>query len=64
MVPLSPLVWLINGITSGLLKLLRLNPSKDDALNTEELRTIVNEAGSLIPSVIRRCCSAFWIWTR
>ena len=49
MVPLYPFVWLINGITSGLLKLLRVTPNKNDALNTEELRTIVNEAGSLIP---------------
>ena len=49
MVPLSPLVWLINGITSGLLKMLKINPNKDDSLNTEELRTIVNEAGNLIP---------------
>ena len=49
MVPLSPFVWLINGITNLLLKLMRLDHRKDDSLNTEELRTIVNEAGSLIP---------------
>ena len=29
--------------------MLRINPNTDDSLNTEELRTIVNEAGSLIP---------------
>lgn len=55
MVPFAPLVWLINSITNLLLKLLRLEHRKDDSLNTEELRTIVNEAGSLIPSAIRRC---------
>lgn len=49
MVPLSPFVWLINGITNLLLRLMRLAHRKDDSLNTEELRTIVNEAGSLIP---------------
>ncbi|MGL5948579.1 MAG: HlyC/CorC family transporter [Aeromonas sp.] len=49
MVPLSPLVWLINGITTMLLKLLRINQNKSNDLNAEELRTIVNEAGSLIP---------------
>lgn len=49
MVPLSPFVWLINGITNLLLKLMRLDHRKDDSLNAEELRTIVNEAGSLIP---------------
>ncbi|MEG0007705.1 HlyC/CorC family transporter [Aeromonas lusitana] len=49
MVPLAPFVWLINGITNLLLKLMRLDHRKDDSLNTEELRTIVNEAGTLIP---------------
>lgn len=50
MVPLYPFVWLINGITTLLLKLMRLNHTKDaHSLNPEELRTIVNEAGSLIP---------------
>ncbi|MGY4025571.1 HlyC/CorC family transporter [Aeromonas rivuli] len=49
MVPLYPFVWLINGITSSLLKLLKIAPKQRDSLNTEELRTIVNEAGSMIP---------------
>ena len=50
MVPLYPFIWLINGITTLLLKLMRLNHTKDaHSLNPEELRTIVNEAGSLIP---------------
>ncbi|MGY3865156.1 HlyC/CorC family transporter [Aeromonas crassostreae] len=49
MVPLYPFVWLINGITSSLLKLLKITPKQGDSLNTEELRTIVNEAGSMIP---------------
>ena len=50
-----PLVWLINSITNLLLKLLRLEHNKDDSLNSEELRTIVNEAGNLFPSTTRRC---------
>ncbi|XMR33466.1 CNNM domain-containing protein [Escherichia coli] len=42
-----------------------LSADKDYSLNTEELRTIVNEAGNLIPKrLIRRCCSASWISTR
>lgn len=49
---LYPLVWLVNGISNGLLKLVR-GTARDhnrDSLNTEELRTVVHEAGSLIPS--------------
>lgn len=48
---LYPLVWFVNGITNGFLFILRVK--KDDNtssnINSEELRTIVNEAGSLIP---------------
>lgn len=49
---LYPLVWLVNGISNGLLKLVR-GTARDhnrDSLNTDELRTVVHEAGSLIPS--------------
>ncbi len=48
---LFPAIWLINGVTNGLLRLLGVNPnSKDDeALNPEELRTVVDEAGTMIP---------------
>ena len=48
---LYPLVWLVNGITNGFLRVLGLkvdniNSSK---LSSDELRTVVNEAGGLIP---------------
>lgn len=48
---LYPLVWIINGITNGFLKLMGLATSHDgkDHLSSEELRTVVNEAGGLIP---------------
>lgn len=47
-----PLVRLINGICIGLLKLLGIYASNTstDSLNSEELRTVVNEATGLIPS--------------
>lgn len=47
----TPLVKLINLITNGVLMLLRINPvsRSDTALSQEELRTVVYEAGSLIP---------------
>ncbi|EOD78728.1 Hemolysin [Grimontia indica] len=48
---LYPLVWVVNGITNGFLKILGLatdNSGKDN-LSSEELRTVVNEAGGLIP---------------
>ncbi|OOE90289.1 HlyC/CorC family transporter [Salinivibrio sharmensis] len=46
-----PLVSLVNFITNGFLRILGLGAKTDgkDSLSTEELRTIVNEAGSLIP---------------
>lgn len=46
-----PLVWSINAITNGLLSLLgfKANEASEDALTQEELRTIVNESGGLIP---------------
>ncbi len=48
---LYPLVWLINTIGNGLLRLLGVNPAmvRDDHLSTDELRTVVHEAGQLIP---------------
>lgn len=48
---LYPAVLLINLITNGLLRLLgvKFDSSTHDHLSTEELRTIVNEAGALIP---------------
>ncbi len=49
---LYPLVWFVNGISNGLLKLVRATARDHnaDSLNTDELRTVVHEAGSLIPS--------------
>ncbi|MDO6708715.1 HlyC/CorC family transporter [Photobacterium sp. 1_MG-2023] len=48
---LYPLVWFVNGITNGFLRLLglRVDNMNDATLSSEELRTVVNEAGSLIP---------------
>jgi Mg2+/Co2+ transporter CorB len=46
-----PLVWVINGITNGFLRLFGINVNEvgNEHLSTEELRTIVHEAGSLLP---------------
>ncbi|MBY5947451.1 HlyC/CorC family transporter [Photobacterium rosenbergii] len=48
---LYPLVWFVNGITNGFLLLLglRVDKSNDGKLSSDELRTVVNEAGGLIP---------------
>ncbi|MFP4131063.1 HlyC/CorC family transporter [Thiohalospira sp.] len=48
---LYPLVWLVNAISNGLLRLLSVSPesSGDQPLSREELRTVVNEAGAMIP---------------
>ena len=48
---LWPVVWVVNGIANGLLKLLGVSPEHgtSDALTTEELRTVVTEAGAMIP---------------
>lgn len=48
---LSPLVLLVNFITNGFLRILgiRAKHGDDDHLSSEELRTVVNEAGGLIP---------------
>jgi Mg2+/Co2+ transporter CorB len=47
----TPLVKFINLITNGVLLLLRINPVNGpaNALSQEELRTVVYEAGTLIP---------------
>jgi len=50
MVLLYPLVWLINGISTLVLRLLGIKlKSQDVTLSSDELRTVVNEAGVLIP---------------
>ncbi|MGF1911131.1 CNNM domain-containing protein [Vibrio kasasachensis] len=49
---LSPLVILINFITNGFIRLLgvKARHGDDKHLSSDELRTVVNEAGNLIPS--------------
>ncbi len=49
---LYPVVWLINVVTNALLRMLGFDPDKnpDEHVSSEELRTIVAEAGQLIPS--------------
>jgi Mg2+/Co2+ transporter CorB len=47
-----PVVLLINSVTNGLLRILGFDPEKqtDENVSTEELSTIVTDAGKLIPS--------------
>lgn len=50
MLPFYPLVWLINSISNGLLELFGIKlHRKDESLNSEELRSVLNESSSLIP---------------
>lgn len=46
-----PAVWLLNAIANGLLRVLGVNIEEqgDSPLSREELRTVVREAGNLIP---------------
>ena len=46
-----PLVWLVNILANGVLWVIGIKPeyAEGQALTTEELRTVVNEAGALIP---------------
>jgi Mg2+/Co2+ transporter CorB len=48
---LYPIVWAVNWVTNGLLRLLgvRLDDDQGNALTREELRTVVAEAGAMIP---------------
>lgn len=48
---LYPLVWVVNGLANGLLRLLGVNAHKtsSQALSPEELRIAVTEAGALMP---------------
>ena len=49
---LYPIVWLVNLFTGMILKIIGASPGDiaNDHLSREELRTLVNEAGALIPS--------------
>jgi Mg2+/Co2+ transporter CorB len=53
---LLPMVIMVNGVTNGLLRLLGFDPAggSDENLSSEELRTVVTDAGQLIPSRHRR----------
>ena len=48
---LYPLVWVVNGFANALLKLVGVSVSDNigETLSQEELRTVVNEAGIMIP---------------
>ncbi|WP_111412826.1 HlyC/CorC family transporter [Billgrantia lactosivorans] len=48
---LYPLVWLVNAISNGLLRLIGVKSIEGgaDSLTRDELRTVVHEAGTLIP---------------
>ena len=49
---LYPLVWSVNLFTTGILRLIGISSAQanEDHLSREELRTVVNEAGALIPA--------------
>ena len=51
LVILYPLVWLVNMITNGILRIFGVNPNEKsvDQLSSDELRTVVNETGDKIP---------------
>jgi Mg2+/Co2+ transporter CorB len=46
-----PIVWITNGISNSLIKMLGITPQETamQQLSRDELRTVVNEAGALIP---------------
>ncbi|MBI5448656.1 MAG: HlyC/CorC family transporter [Gammaproteobacteria bacterium] len=48
-----PLVWLVNMVTNGFLRLIgvKINKNTSEALNSDELRTLVHEAGAILPSM-------------
>ncbi|ADC70939.1 protein of unknown function DUF21 [Thioalkalivibrio sp. K90mix] len=47
-----PVVWMINVMANGVLRLfgVHMKPGQRSALNTDELRSVVSEAGALIPA--------------
>ncbi|PCI70991.1 MAG: magnesium/cobalt efflux protein [Piscirickettsiaceae bacterium] len=49
---LYPVIWFINSLSNSLLKIFGINidENKSDAMQTDELRTVVTEAGELIPA--------------
>ena len=56
-----PLIFLTNSISRAILKVLNLNADDakhNDNLNTEELRTLLDESGELIPKQYRKMLSS------
>ena len=51
----SPLVWFVNLIANGVLRLFGVNPQKGhhDSLSLEELRTLVNETAGMVSMTYR-----------
>jgi Mg2+/Co2+ transporter CorB len=53
----NPVVWFINLFVRGLLRLIRMNPPEGgagNAMGVEELRTLLAESGSFLPSTHRK----------
>jgi len=48
---LYPIIWVVNGITNGMLKWFGVSPEdgNDQNLSQDELRTVVAEAGAMVP---------------
>lgn len=55
---------MLSWVSNGLLGLLGVDLSNkgNDSLSTEELRSVVRESGSDLPSIARVCCWAFSTW--
>ena len=57
----KPLVWLTNIVSSRILKVFNVNPmesTSNDDLNSDELRTLLEEHGDLIPNQSREMLSS------
>ncbi|MFL2708114.1 MAG: HlyC/CorC family transporter [Gammaproteobacteria bacterium] len=57
----KPLIFLTNSISKYILKIFKLNPKDatlNDNLNTEELKTLLDESGDLIPKQYRKMLSS------
>ena len=57
----KPLVWLTNIVSSRILRIFNVDPlgsASNDDLNTDELRTLLNEHGDLIPNQSREMLSS------
>ena len=57
----KPLVWLTNIVSSRILKVFNVNPmesTSNDNLNSDELRTLLEEHGDLIPNQSREMLSS------